>query len=159
MAVAVCSRCAHFRMRAKPALFKSSELQTSAVLKAQLEWDQEDEERKRLEQQRFEAGQPFTYEPHSFPWCQAATPYDERLTDRLRKGAADTAEAARTFATENRALLERARKGDDAALTELGDRASIVVNPVSGEISQVYTLCDRLNTMGACPLYEAAKPS
>ena len=157
MAVAVCSRCAHYRMRAKPALFKSSELQVSAVLKAQLEWDQEDEERKRLEQQRFEAGQPFTYEPHSFPWCQAATPRDRRLAEELQKVApADVRARAREIAAENQALLQRARKGDDAAFTQLAGRSSVVINPVSGEIHQVYTLCDEVNARGNCPLYEAS---
>jgi hypothetical protein len=159
MGFAICKRCVHYCLRPRPALFQPSELQSAAVLKAQLEWDQEDQQRKRLEQQRYEAGQPFSYEPHAYPWCKAATPFDVRLqpiVDEARRNGAtdDTRAAARALATENAALVRRAQDGDEAALDELAQHRSVVLNPVTGEIKPIYTLCDQLNPAGDCPLYE-----
>ena len=146
-------------MRPKPQLFSRSELQAPGVLKSELEWEQQDQERRLTEMQRYEAGHRFTYEPYHYPWCDALTPFDatlpEEMETALMKGGV---EAAREFASKSTAkgkkLLADAKGGDGAALQELANTGSASMNPVTGEISEVYALCARMNPAGQCPLFE-----
>lgn len=123
----ICARCRHQRMRPEPELFSAGDLQTAAILKSQVEWDQQRRQRAQQETQRVAAGLPFEYEPHHFAWCAAFTPLD---------------------------LAQRASKGDAAALSELMATGAGVINPVSGEVSPIYALCVQKNPAADCPRYE-----
>ena len=81
--IAVCTKCMHYRVRPKTQLFSRSELQASGVLKVDLEWEQQEQEWRLIERQRFESGLPFNYEPHFYAWCAACTPYDSQLMKKL----------------------------------------------------------------------------
>jgi hypothetical protein len=159
MLIAVCTRCRNYRIRPEPELFGLSDLQTPGVLKSKLEWDQQNQERRLLEMQRFDAGQPFNYEPYHYPWCAAYTPYDNQLSGAIASalGHGDR-ERARQLAKESVArgvtLIRRAQAGDTAALQELAENGRATMNPVTGEVMQVYTLCARVNPTGQCPLFE-----
>jgi hypothetical protein len=124
----ICAHCRHQRMRAELELFSAADLQTPAILKAQVEWDQQRRQRAQQETQRVAAGLPFEYEPHHFAWCAAFTPLD---------------------------LAHRASKGDPAALSELMAQGAGVINPVTGEVGPIYALCVQKNADGQCQRYEA----
>jgi hypothetical protein len=144
-------------MRPKPVLFTKSELQTPSVLKSKLEWDQQDQERERIELQMLESGQPFTYEPYHYAWCAAYTPYDNQLNSAIKKTLSDGDQALpRELAKQSVArgweLIHNA--SDDKALQELMEHYNVTVNPVTGEVMPFYSLCARMNPDGQCPLFE-----
>lgn len=160
--IAVCAQCRHCRVRPKPELFSLADLQMPGVLKSKLEWDQQDQERRLLEMQRFEAGQPFSYEPYHYPWCAAYTPFDALLQDKLAKAAAagemeQAHRAARESVERGRDLIRHAQAGDTAALQELMENRRAMMNPVTGEVMQVYALCAHMNPTGQCLLYEPTR--
>jgi hypothetical protein len=157
--IAICTMCRHYRLRPKTELFSPSSLQASGVLKAKLEWDQQEQERRQAELQRFEAGQPFTYEPFHYPWCAAYTPFDQALPPEMSEAlSAGDLDEARRLAQESVArgwvLIKEAKNGDFEALQELAERGRATMNPVTGEVSPLYALCARMNPMGQCPLFE-----
>lgn len=195
--VSVCKKCRHFRERSKPELFKANELQMPGVLKAKLEWDQQEQERRLIELQRFEADQPFNYEPHHYPWCAAYTPYDNTLPDLIKKVLMEedcerirdligisieccidenwiklieraisgdnaslkelTINLAGISHARGNSLIKLAEAGDDEALQELAEKGRATVNPVTGEIMQIYALCARMNPRQQCPVFEPKK--
>jgi len=124
---AVCKLCKHCRQRIEPQLFSGSELQAPGVLKAQIEWDQERKQRVQHEMLRYAQREPFSYEPHNYPWCAAYS---------------------------NIELVERARKGNQEALQQLMETGGATMNPVSGEINALYVLCAWMNPECQCPRYE-----
>jgi hypothetical protein len=152
-------------MRAQPELFSDADLQSSGGLKARLEWEQQQDQLRLLEQQRVETGEVLPYEPHFYPWCAAATPLDQEVlaavdealasndapspetVDRIRKMADESGRAASD-------LLARAAKGDYEAVTRLLEGRRATANPVTGEVEQVYVLCRRVNRRSQCPLFE-----
>jgi hypothetical protein len=140
-------------------MFNVNELQVPGVLKAKLERDQQEQERRLIEMQRFESGQLFTYEPYYYPWCEAYTPFDNTLQSAISEALVkEDRELARELAkksnTQGIDLIERAKAGDNAALQELAEKGRATINPVSGDILQVYILCAQMNQSGQCPIFE-----
>lgn len=159
MPIAICTKCQYYCMRPKPELFSLADLQTSGILKTKLEWDQQDQERRRLEMQRFETGQAFNYEPFHYPWCAAYTPYDSQLPKAIASALAlEDRQGARELAKESVSrgveLISQAQAGDTTALQELAEHNRATLNPVTGEIMQIYALCAYMNPTGQCPLFE-----
>ncbi|KAA0231948.1 hypothetical protein EDS67_00705 [candidate division KSB1 bacterium] len=159
ISIAICSKCQHQRMRPKAQLFSQSDLQAPGVLKSKLEWEQQDQERRQIEMQRLDAGQPFNYEPYHYAWCAAYTPYDAQLQDVIANALKDgEPEHVRQLAKESvkrgQELIRRAKADDTAALDELAESGRATMNPVTGEIMQIYALCARMNPTGQCPLFE-----
>lgn len=115
-------------MRPRPQLFAPSELASGGVLKARNEWDQQQRQRALQEKQRFEAGQPFDYEPHHYAWCAFFTALE---------------------------LVDRARSGDRTAVDELLTQGGAAFDPVTGELSPIYVLCARMNPTGECSKWES----
>lgn len=158
ISIAFCPKCKYYRKRPKPELFNESELQNSGVLKSKLEWDQHDNERRLLELQRVESGQPFTYEPYHYAWCEAFTPYVDRLKNIIDSAASENnlehiRELVKQNTTRGLELVRLARDGDTVALQELIEHGNVTLNPVSGEILYVYALCAYMNPTGQCPLF------
>ena len=122
-----CNRCAHHRLRPRPLVFSPTELQTPGALKAHLEWEATRTERAQREQQMLNDGLRFLYEPHSLLWCSAFTELE---------------------------LVARAKAGDRAALEAALERGAAALNPVTGELSAVYALCDRHNHDQGCRRHE-----
>jgi hypothetical protein len=165
MPVALCQRCVYYRVRARPALFSSADMQSAGGLKARLEWEQQQDQMRLLEQQRVEANEIFTYEPHFHAWCAAASPFDEAIlravdeaveaNDDDRLGLAQTARHVALVSRQEAAeLLARANDGDDEAMALLVERGRATVNPVAGDVQLTYVLCDRVNQRTRCPLFE-----
>lgn len=165
---AFCPRCVHYRLRARAELFSAADMQSTGGLKASLEWEQQQDQLRLLEQQRIEAGEVLSYEPHFTPWCAAASPFDEAVleavdeaiaaggVDRqaLRDRAREVAHASRERVRE---LMTHAAGGDYEAIAELVERRSATVNPVAGDIQQTYVLCGRVNQRSLCPLFDRAQ--
>jgi hypothetical protein len=126
--LSVCARCKHQHVRARPVLFSGDEMTSADVLKQQLEWVQQQRQREEAEQRRFMSGGAFDYEPFGYPWC-----------DHYTKVAA----------------VENARAGNDSLLRNLIDSGLANFNPVTGEITPIYVLCDRVNPRGDCEFYES----
>jgi len=163
LTVAHCQRCVHYRLRARPELFSSADMQSAGGLKARLEWEQQQDQLRLAEQQRVDDNQPLTYEPHFHAWCAAASPFDEAIlravddaTDATEEQKPTLAEKARQVALVSRheatAWLASANEGDYEAMTRLVERGRVTVNPVTGEIQPTYVLCDRVNRRARCPL-------
>jgi hypothetical protein len=125
----VCASCAHYRMRAAVDLFDATTLQSPGGLASQNKWDEEQVQRAKEEMQRFQARQPFEYEPHHYAWCHAYTAVD---------------------------LVDKAKAGDAAALNEVMASGGATMNPVTGELSPLYILCALMNPDGRCERYEPA---
>lgn len=123
----ICARCKHQRVRARPVLFNGDEMTSAGVLKQQLEWVQQERQREEADQRRFMAGAAFDYEPFGYPWCDFYTKMEE---------------------------VDQARGGDESVLGELLDGGFANLNPVTGEITPIYMLCDRLNPRADCEKYE-----
>lgn len=123
----VCARCRHYRTRPAVEPFSVSELSAAGVLKAKTEWDQQQRQRAQIEQARFEANQPFDYEPYHFAWCAAYTRID---------------------------LVARAEAGDAAALDELATAGGATMDPVTGRIAPLYQLCGWLNPSARCERWQ-----
>ena len=115
------------RTRAKVVLFDGQDLQSSGALKAQAQWDQEARQRAQLEMARYQARQPFEYEPHNYAWCAKFTRID---------------------------LVTQAQGGDAAAVAQLMQEGGATMNPVTGEIGPLYHLCAWHNETGNCEAYE-----
>lgn len=124
---AICAKCKHHRQRSSEQLFGLSDLQIPGVLKAQIEWEQQEQERRLLEVQLFDSGQEFKYEPHYYAWCAVYTPSDK--------------------------VIKSAQDGNENALKELEKNGGATLNPVTGETMRVYALCARMNPNGRCPLF------
>jgi hypothetical protein len=122
-----CVDCRHYRLRAKPELFSSAELQTAGGLKARSDWEQQEKQHLQHEEQMVAAGTAFTYEPHHYAWCDAYTRLD---------------------------LVEKASAGDQGALAELMQQRLATMNPVTGELTPVYALCLRMNPTASCERHE-----
>jgi hypothetical protein len=123
----LCTDCRHYRSRAATQLFSSADLQTAGGLKALSEWEQQKKQHAEHERLLLKSGAPFTYEPHTLPWCASYT----HLTD-----------------------VEKANAGDQGAIATLMQKGGAVVDPVSGEFSPIYALCRRMNPRGTCERYE-----
>jgi len=160
-----CPQCAHYRMRAAAELFSAADMQSTGGLKARLEWEQQQEQLRLLEQQRVDSSEVLPYEPHFYPWCAAATPFDaavlgavDEATTSPAASFADQAGRARDLARASRdaarALIARAGQGDYDAVTELLQGRRATVNPVNGDVQQMYVLCRRVNRRLQCPLFE-----
>lgn len=73
----ICTKCKHFREKAIANPYCSIfDVWTPEILEAKTKWDQEQNEIAIVEQQRFEVGEPFDYEPNYYPWCSAWTEKD-----------------------------------------------------------------------------------
>jgi hypothetical protein len=162
---AYCPRCAHYRLRQRPQLFSAADMQSTGGLKASLEWEQQQDQLRLLEQQRMDAGEVLTYEPQFHPWCAAASPFDEAILqavdeatagdDAERPGLAGKArDLARVSRDEASDLIARAKQGDYDAITRLVEGRRVTVNPVAGDIQPTYVLCQRVNRQSRCPLFE-----
>lgn len=156
---AICSNCLYYRTRPKPQLFTGSELQTPGVLKSMNEWEQQEQNRWQNEQQILEAGRPFFFEPHHYAWCDMYTPFDATLPEAMDRALnRSDIEGARELAKKSNQRLKElillAQNGDTSPLDELAGHGSATMNPVTGEIMQIYGLCARMNPDGQCPMYE-----
>jgi hypothetical protein len=160
-----CPRCAHYRMWAQAELFSVADMQSTGGLKARIEWEQQQEQLRLLEQQRADAGDVLPYEPHFYPWCAAASPFDAAVLSAVDEAMASGStpapplvDRAREIARESRAqardLIARAAGGDYDAITVLVQGRRATVNSVSGNVQQMYVLCRRVNQRLQCPLYE-----
>jgi hypothetical protein len=127
--IAVCARCRHCRTRPDPVLFSGADLQTAAILKTSVQWQEQQREHAAEELRRFEAGLPFDYEPHAYAWCAAFTP--------------------------DLALARKASDGDASALRELMADGHVSVNTVTGAVTPIFALCARMNPEGQCSRFEA----
>jgi len=165
VAYRACNTCRHCRKRPEVQLFDPYSLQSPGVLKAQIEWEQQEQERRRLEQQRFDAGAPFAYEPQYYAWCAAATPHDFAIDQAVAEAAtapdverdergARAREIAKRSLDAAGELFRKAKEGEPDAIEQLARGGRAVMNPVTGEVSQIYTLCNRLNSSSLCPLHE-----
>lgn len=155
---AICKDCQYYRRRTKTVLFKS----TPATSKASLKKDDNDEQLRLLEKQRFDLDYPFDYEPYSYAWCAACTPFDNQLLDAIKKGfkpdeSLNIQKIAMESVSRGMSLIDRASNGDQEALLELAERGRATFSPISGEVKQIYSLCDRINSQGQCPLFEQKK--
>jgi hypothetical protein len=65
----LCSSCTHFRLARPPNPLQGIRLVSSKALELRAKWQQELASRALLEQQRFEAGLPFDFEPLAYPYC------------------------------------------------------------------------------------------
>ena len=160
-----CPRCAHYRMRAQPELFSAAEMQSTGGLKAHLEWEQQQQQLRLLEQQRVETAEVLPYEPHFYAWCAAASPFDPAVLDAIdhADGAAEAMlgairELAHASCAKADELIARAEKGDYEAVTELVDGGRVTVNPVTGDVQRTYVLCRRVNRRSQCPLFDPRGP-
>jgi len=123
----ICVACQHYRIRPKYQLYSPASLQSPGVLKAKTEWEQQERQRAEQEAQRLAAGQPFDYEPHSYPWCANFTRLD---------------------------LVKKANGNDADALATLMREGGAVMDPVSGKVTAIYVLCAQINPTGQCSSYE-----
>ena len=121
--IRTCNRCRHCRPPRSIQLFAAEELQSAGALAAQAKWDEQRRQRATEEMQRAEAGLPFDYPPHHFAWCAHYTSID---------------------------LVTRAQSGDQAALNQAMATDAVTMNPVTGEISALYELCQWRNPEGNC---------
>jgi hypothetical protein len=126
-ALRLCAHCRHQRLRSRPVLFSPAELSSAEVLKAQLEWTQQERQRAQAEQHRLHSGGVFDYEPYNYHWCARYTPIAE---------------------------VRRAGAGDNELLQELVAEGRATFNPVTAEINPVYAVCDRINPEAECEGYE-----
>ncbi|HMD35864.1 MAG TPA: hypothetical protein VKH42_12890 [Vicinamibacterales bacterium] len=124
-----CKSCKHIRLPAAVQLFDAKDFNSVGVMKAQMELDQENKQRARLELQRIQEQKPITYEPMYYEWCAKFTRLD---------------------------LVNAARRGDSQALDTLMADGGAMVNPVTGEITPLYVMCAWKNTRGDCPGHEPA---
>jgi hypothetical protein len=159
-AFAICAKCRHYRTRPNPKLFNQSDLQTPGILKAQLEWDQQQDQRANEERRRFEAGQEFVYEPFNYAWCAAYTHLGNldasQIEGALKSGKrGQLHEVVEQSIEHDEERMRRAKAGDEVALQELAENGRAKMNPVTGEVMQVYELCVGKNPDGQCPLFEA----
>jgi hypothetical protein len=152
----------------QPKLFSAADLQSASGLKAQLEWDQQQNELRLTEQARIDAGEPLTYEPYFHAWCAAATPFDSAILEAIEQvaSAAGGEEGVRQSGTDKakkiasqsleraQQLMQQAETGDADAMTKLVDSGRATVDPVTGEIAAIYALCQDINRSSRCPLYE-----
>ncbi len=65
----ICAECRHFRQRTPVNPFGKSDVWTPDILDAKVKWDQEQNELLIMEQQRYQSGDEFDFEPNSYPWC------------------------------------------------------------------------------------------
>jgi hypothetical protein len=119
----LCIECRHYRMRARPELFSTAEMQSPGGLKALTEWEQQEKQYAEREAQRLLTGAAFTYEPHAYAWCAAYT---------------------------HRERVDAANSGDHGARQELMASGGAVMDPVSGRLRPIYALCQRMNPEAAC---------
>lgn len=130
MPLRLCVRCRSYRPPRPVQPFSPAELHSPGTLAAQTKWDEERRERAVEEMHRAETGLPFDYEPHHFAWCAHYTRLD---------------------------LVERAARGDQAAWAEAVAADVVVVDPVSGDVSPAYQLCQWWNADGDCDAFVAAR--
>ncbi len=131
-----------------------------------MEWEQQNNERRQAEMQRYDSGGQFNYEPFSYPWCEVFTPLDVGLLQRVEEAAqTGRADEAKAMILENMArsatLLKQAASGESDAMEQLGMSGRATINPVTGEVAQIYALCVRMNPRGQCLMFEteAGKPA
>jgi hypothetical protein len=72
-AISVCATCRHMAQRPKPQHFQPAQYSRSAILEADLAWQEWWQKIGRSEQLRYHARQPFTYEPYTYAWCRYFT--------------------------------------------------------------------------------------
>jgi hypothetical protein len=157
-ALSVCVSCRNYRMRPTAQLFSQADLQVPGVLKSSIEAEQQADERRRLEMQRLQANQAFTYEPFYYPWCAAATPFDPTAVAKAQDaGAAGDRAAARKIAKDRVAEicdLRKKAKAGEPVVNQLLDTGAMVTDPVSGDLVPVYGLCAVINQDGQCPMFD-----
>jgi hypothetical protein len=157
--LSICTRCVHCKRYVKSELFNKSDLQMSGPAGAKIKGFEEEEQLRTKEMLQFQAGERFTYEPHNYDWCAIFTPLDAMLPDSILQKLADNdLDGARKLAHESHnlmiELLKRAKSDDSEALQELMSRGGGTLNPVSGNVEQVYALCYTMNHRAQCPLFE-----
>ncbi len=156
---AICKKCRYYRTRSSPALFSQSDLQTPGILKTKIEWDQQLQQRAEEEMRRFEAGREFTYEPFNYAWCSAYTHMGELdkpgIEQAVQSNNRDELRRLVEQSIQNdEERMRRAQDGDETAVEELAENGRAQMDPVSGQIMQVYQLCSRMNTEGTCSLFD-----
>lgn len=159
MPFAICSKCRYYRTHPQVHLFSPDELHMAGVLKAQTEWDQQEHERAEEELRRFQAGDRFDYEPMHYAWCWAYTNMDEQDWPAIQDAiAANDGQRIRALIEESIThgldRLTHARDGDEAALADLAKSGRATMNPVTGDIAQIYALCQRMNPNAQCALFD-----
>ncbi len=155
----LCIHCRYHQLRAKQQPFSTFALQTPGGLKAKLEWDEKQRQRAQQERQRVEAGLPFDYEPHHYAWCLAYTYINEQDMRRIEVvietgGWAQARVLVQESVQRGREVVRHARAGDERALGELAQSGQATMNPVTGEIRQIYELCGVKNPEAQCPLFD-----
>ena len=108
-------------------MFSSAELQTAGGLKALGEWEQQEKQHSEREMLLFGSGVAFTFEPHHYAWCEAYTLLAE---------------------------VKAANAGNEQAAVRLVRKGGASLNPVSGEWTPIYALCQRVNLKGDCEKHE-----
>lgn len=126
-----CTTCKHMQRRPAPRLFNGQELQTPGGIKAATEWEVQEKQFAQREEQQKATGEPFTWEPHHYAWCDAFTKVD---------------------------VVRAANAGDTEAQEQLMREGGAELNPVTGEFSPLYYICVCLNHNGRCQSYEPTQP-
>jgi hypothetical protein len=64
-----CKECNHYRMATPPNPLDTVKLSSPKAIELQTKWQQELANRALAEQQRFEHGRPFDFEPWAYSYC------------------------------------------------------------------------------------------
>lgn len=78
--ISICSKCRHYRVKNPVNPFTGIDVWTPEILAAKVEWEKEQAELALIEQQRFESGEEFDFEPINYSWCVRRTKEKNRYT-------------------------------------------------------------------------------
>ncbi|MDR4501172.1 MAG: hypothetical protein MRJ96_06950 [Nitrospirales bacterium] len=78
MDIAICRNCRHFRERTPVKPFRHNDYHTPEILEEVVKWEEEQNKKALLEQQRFDREEEFDYEPINYPWCARWTTKENR---------------------------------------------------------------------------------
>lgn len=165
MSLPICNKCVHYRSRAKPYMGSDFDKRNPASIRIIEKWEQEYEDRRRWEDENarklFDGNMQgaIDYEPYHYPWCDLFSPYDALLRGEMKRARDNgdlkqAKELAVLSITRGKLNYTKAQSGDSQAIDDLIQHMSITINPVSGEISQVYALCAIINYQSQCLLFE-----
>lgn len=168
--LAICENCRHYNKPAQPELYTATELQTAGALKSLHDSHSEQKQDRSMEDTAFRSGDPFTWEPINYEWCEILTPVDLELQEKMQIKLAQTdREGARMLAETSHSRMQRLMKEatnckdpvvQRQALKELERRLGrLALNPVTGELINVFALCRRVNAERDCVLFEPSSPS
>jgi hypothetical protein len=67
--MASCDGCRHYRLVTPPDPLAGIRLVSKKMIELRTKWQQELANRAQIEEQRFDAGLPFDFEPWAYPYC------------------------------------------------------------------------------------------